>query len=742
MNLSILKKSIPAVMMAAVCAASLSATAVTASATDNNNDEIATGLLEMPVQEADELRAELFKDSAEDALYVTSSAELPNAVDLSIQPNFPPISNQGGIESCASFATTYYQFSYEAYKNKGIDLKDPANAGLIYSPLFTYNMNNGGQNVGTFMEYYPDVLANQGCLKLEDYPYSMNSSTLNYQWPTDAEKLREALKVRVTNHGYVTAADGSESSIAAIKSLLYGTDGTDGHVLAVGTFFRSWKVKKGENPDTGAKEDVAYGCYGTLTNNGVVYSGGHAMAIVGYNDDIWTDINGNGLREESEYGAFKVANSHGTGSYNNGFVWVAYDALNPVTAVPDRTDFNYRRPLFQWNSSQNIFYWYDVEEVKNYYVGEAIVDTNYRDTMSVWATRSDADYPTGYTYSCKVKNQISNSHAFAFNGPVVFAFDEQSDPIKSHLTGYNYGVDIDGSIVSGSFRILDSKGNVVKDLGSIQTDPVVTPVSLEMGDLNYDGALNPADNVIYDAADFSDLQAVLAEDYDYEAHQDNPGPGPGPGPNPDPFNLPNGEVSCSFAIEGDQVTVTVVNVSDTNVLRNWALRANDFFGTPSQFWGADYIDGVIYSKDYNSVLQPGQSTTFGYKISNWDGTVPAFELVSTTIELSEDDVDVDVQYTGWSANNGMYTITITNTGDEAINGWTISFSADGLSINSAWGAAGNYTVADGVVTINCANHSGFNTIAAGQSVQIYMSVNVSGEVVIDNIVVTATGTLD
>jgi hypothetical protein len=59
---------------------------------------------------------------------------------------------------------------------------------------------------------------------------------------------------------------------------------------------------------------------------------GHRITVVGYNDDIWVDINQNGKVEEAEKGAFKIANTRGTEYGNNGYMWVSYDTLNIVSA--------------------------------------------------------------------------------------------------------------------------------------------------------------------------------------------------------------------------------------------------------------------------------------------------------------------------------------------------------------------------------------------------------------------------
>ncbi|MBF0259083.1 MAG: PKD domain-containing protein [Desulfamplus sp.] len=57
------------------------------------------------------------------------------------------------------------------------------------------------------------------------------------------------------------------------------------------------------------------------------------MTVVGYNDNIWVDINGNGSVDSGEKGAFRIANSWGTGWGEGGFAWMAYDALKNPSAV-------------------------------------------------------------------------------------------------------------------------------------------------------------------------------------------------------------------------------------------------------------------------------------------------------------------------------------------------------------------------------------------------------------------------
>ena len=46
------------------------------------------------------------------------------------------------------------------------------------------------------------------------------------------------------------------------------------------------------------------------------------MTIVGYDDDAWLDVNGNGQRDIGEVGAFKIANSWGSSWGHGGYIWL------------------------------------------------------------------------------------------------------------------------------------------------------------------------------------------------------------------------------------------------------------------------------------------------------------------------------------------------------------------------------------------------------------------------------------
>src|SRR5204863_4321126 len=107
----------------------------------------------------------------------------------------------------------------------------------------------------------------------------------------------------------------------------------NGYVLNFATYINSWQWNTIGNDPAITSDDAFAGKACAYMVNGS--SGGHAMTIVGFNDDIWVDLNGDGLVTANEKGALRIANSWGTGWGEAGFCWVSYQALrtpNPAYA--------------------------------------------------------------------------------------------------------------------------------------------------------------------------------------------------------------------------------------------------------------------------------------------------------------------------------------------------------------------------------------------------------------------------
>lgn len=249
-----------------------------------------------------------------------AAGELPRAVDNSELPAFPEIRSQGGIGSCMSFATAYYQYTHEVGLLAGWNNKNSNDATKI-SPKWAYDLNNLGGDGGSSSLGVYRTFEQHGALTWAEFPYvGDGTNPLNYrEWPRGAQTWRNALRFKASAHGEL-ALPTTPYAMEQVKSMLL-----NGHVLVISTYIGSWKWDFVDN-DPNTPDDDAFADQQILTLvDGS--QGAHGLTIVGYNDDIWVDYNNNGQVDAGEKGAFKVANSWGEW-WNGGYAWIAYDAVN------------------------------------------------------------------------------------------------------------------------------------------------------------------------------------------------------------------------------------------------------------------------------------------------------------------------------------------------------------------------------------------------------------------------------
>ncbi|MBE5935093.1 MAG: hypothetical protein E7262_04810 [Lachnospiraceae bacterium] len=272
-----------------------------------------------------------------------------SSVDNSKLKYFPNIQSQGELGSCTAWASVYYQMSYAVNKALNRNGKLEENT---FSPSWVYNMVNDGENIGT---YYSDVLAVLS--EVGAVPSNMVAIDTTNDWQNirdlhaTKENFLEASKYKVSefynidikNRDYDTVITCNDDvDLDTIKKAL-----VLGEVLSATTVSDNWQRQEIE-PNKWNKDNDPYVGETIVTRCDGYYSGTHRITIVGFNDDIWVDINQNGCVEKGEKGAFKIANSWGTEFDNNGFIWMSYDALNRVSSVPSSENVNldsYEREL-------------------------------------------------------------------------------------------------------------------------------------------------------------------------------------------------------------------------------------------------------------------------------------------------------------------------------------------------------------------------------------------------------------
>lgn len=225
-----------------------------------------------------------------------SFEDLPSSIDLSSQ--MPPVGNQGRQNSCVAWATGYAIKSY-LLKNKGQSTEyDPPFAGgkgnFVFSPAFIYNQQNGGEDKGLYYYKTMEFLKSNGVAPWSSMPYTDK----DYLSQPTQESKQEALKYKIKSFSRLNFKNPDE-----IKRVLAGKN-----VVMVGMII----------------DDAFYKLKGATVydaNSGQSY-GGHAMTIVGYDD--------NKKSKSGKKGAFKLQNSWGTNWGDNGFGWVSYSMLAKV----------------------------------------------------------------------------------------------------------------------------------------------------------------------------------------------------------------------------------------------------------------------------------------------------------------------------------------------------------------------------------------------------------------------------
>lgn len=327
-----------------------------------------------------------------------SGLQLPAAVDNSTLPCFPPITSQGQLGSCASFSMAYYTASH----NTGLvhhwaASTDPSRN---FSPKWTYTMVNGGKDGGSTFLPIMNFLQRHGAPTLAEWPYSGDpGSPVNYrEWPTDPKIWQSALGHRIENIGTIRHVD-TPGGLQNLKAYL-----ANGYIGSFGTSVGGWRYAKSKANPGAPGDAVAAGqdvCYYIGDYPG---PSGHAMTVVGYDDNMWVDVNANGTVDPGETGALKIANSWGTegwaqfdpGTVDNGpsdeakvgvggFVWILYDALKNESVIPgfhpaDRVPLN--RGGGFW---QSVVYYLQPspEDYRPRMLARFTIQTNQRDSLDI-----------------------------------------------------------------------------------------------------------------------------------------------------------------------------------------------------------------------------------------------------------------------------------------------------------------------------------------------------------------------
>lgn len=213
--------------------------------------------------------------------------ELPKSVDMSSR--MPPAGNQGKQNSCVAWTVGYacksFQEKYE--ENTSFIKGGQLNKDAVFSPAFIYNQINNGADGGSLFADALNVLSQQGAVKWSDMPYNENDYLTR---PSNAIKSK-AKKYRIDFWRRVNFLDAKE-----VKAQLNA-----GFPVIIGAMIDKGFIDGGRN--SGGRDYIWRAKSGKEL-------GGHAMLIVGYDDNK---------------GAFKILNSWGQNWGNKGYCWISYN---------------------------------------------------------------------------------------------------------------------------------------------------------------------------------------------------------------------------------------------------------------------------------------------------------------------------------------------------------------------------------------------------------------------------------
>ncbi len=241
-----------------------------------------TGLIPPTEKQWQELKGNLY--SVDSVKYLSAGINQfgsANFVDHSTSPYFPPIGNQGGENSCVSWAVAYYIKTFQEAREHLWDLSaatwdvvqkepSPAYQDRIFSPDFIFHQLNGGN--GSEGSYFHDnikAIIKNGCSTWIKFPNNDEDLT---GWPNETA-WREAPLYRGEtssdtnwNPTYYYISVNTYDDIRIIRILL------DNNKLAF--------ISVNANYYYSMTEDDVWN-----TDNYNVTSINHANTIVGYMDD-------------------------------------------------------------------------------------------------------------------------------------------------------------------------------------------------------------------------------------------------------------------------------------------------------------------------------------------------------------------------------------------------------------------------------------------------------------------------
>jgi len=259
-----------------------------------------------------------------------STSTLPLRVDNSQLKYFRPIFMQEG-GSCSQASGVGYVFTYEINWLRNTDAQIKENR---YPTHFTYNfLNGGGEKPGSGFPAGWRIIMDHGVPNVLDYGGGLYPLGLS-GWMSGYDKYYQALKNKcITQWGKIPTDDAK--GIETLKGWVHNHNREGEPYGGVASFYgKMTGIEYGVIPEGEHEAGKT-----VITQWGS--SGGHAMTIVGYDERVCWDFNGDGQYTndldingdekvdvlDREKGSWIMANSWGPNYKDNGFAYIPYRLL-------------------------------------------------------------------------------------------------------------------------------------------------------------------------------------------------------------------------------------------------------------------------------------------------------------------------------------------------------------------------------------------------------------------------------
>ncbi|MDE6278457.1 MAG: hypothetical protein K2M05_00640, partial [Paramuribaculum sp.] len=261
----------------------------------------------------------------------------PDHVNNMLLKFFPPVFNQDG-GSCGSASRICYMFTHELNAFRNLDGSTMNNN---YPSHFVWLLTYGNSGKDEFVQFVgvPNS-ATYGGRTYSSVFGNQDTEDNNFGWMNGYDKWYSGMWNRMKKPTNFTKHLGTEEGREALKNYLWNHNGDPdfhgGGIVGIGVASGgNWKPipKTPANDEAGLTGQYFVNHWGTQVD--------HALTIVGYDDRVEFDLNGNGIYgEESadEKGAWIIVNSWGDGWCNSGAVYCPYAYAGPTSRHDEATD--------------------------------------------------------------------------------------------------------------------------------------------------------------------------------------------------------------------------------------------------------------------------------------------------------------------------------------------------------------------------------------------------------------------